>query len=96
MKLKARYDESIQSIELDEKSAQELWVATSLEGSDLTQDEKEKQIQDEWEIQFNRLEYNSWNKFDCLLISTKSHRYEDAGIVDAGDSASLFLNIKIQ
>ncbi len=64
MKLRVRYDNSIQTIDLDEAATQELWVSLSLEGEELTQGEREKLIQDAWEERFNRPDYNSWHKFD--------------------------------
>lgn len=64
MKLKVRYDENVQTIDLDAAATQELWVSLSLEGDDLKQDDKERLIQEEFEKQFNRPDYNSWHKFD--------------------------------
>ena len=59
MKLKVRYEESVQTINLDAEATEELWVSLSLEGCDLTQEEKERLIQEEWEKQFNRPDYNN-------------------------------------
>ena len=43
MKLKVRYENEFQTIELDAKSMDEMWVSLSLEdGENLTQEEKEK------------------------------------------------------
>ena len=64
MKLKVRYDESVQTIDLDAEATEQLWVSLSLEGEDLTQKERERMIQDAFEEQFNRPDYNSWHKFD--------------------------------
>lgn len=62
MKLKIRYE---QKYEILEVSSEEMWVSLSLEGGeDLTQEEKETLIQDAFEEQFNKLEYNNWHKFD--------------------------------
>lgn len=64
MRLKIRYENEYQSITLDAEATEELWVSLSLEGDGLTQEEKEKMIQDTWEERFNRPDYNCWHKFD--------------------------------
>ena len=65
MKLKVRYENEFQTIELDAKSMDEMWVSLSLEdGENLTQEEKENMIQDAFEEMFNKPEYNNWHKFD--------------------------------
>ena len=63
MKLKIRYENEYQTITLDAETTEELWVSLSLEGEGLSQDEREKLIQEEWEKQFNRPDYNCWHKF---------------------------------
>lgn len=64
MRLKIRYENEYQTITLDAEATEELWVSLSLEGEGLTQEEKEKLIQDTWEERFNRPDYNCWHKFD--------------------------------
>ncbi len=65
MKLKVRYENKFQTIELDAKSMDKMWVSLSLESDDnLTQEEKEMMIQEVFEKKFNKPEYNSWHKFD--------------------------------
>ena len=64
MKLKIRYENEMQILELDSAATEELWVSLSLEGEGLTQEEKEKMIQDAWGEHFNRPDYNCWHKFD--------------------------------
>ena len=44
MKLQFRYDESVQTFDLDTKATEELWISLSLEGEGLTDSEKEKMI----------------------------------------------------
>lgn len=58
MKLKIRYENEIQTIELDTKATEEMWVSLSLEGEGLSQKEKEVLIQKEWNEQFNKKDYN--------------------------------------
>lgn len=45
MKLKIRYKNEIQTIELDAKATEEMWVSLSLEGEGLSQKEKVVLIQ---------------------------------------------------
>ena len=64
MKLEIRYDNTVQNIDLDAEETEQLWVSLSLEGEGLTQAQREKMIQDEWNEQYNKPDYNSWHKFD--------------------------------
>lgn len=63
MKLKIRYENEFQTIELDAKATEEMWVTLSIETDGVvTQDEKEQLIQEEWDKQFNRPEYNVYHR----------------------------------
>ena len=65
MKLKIRYENDFQTIELDAKATDEMWVSLSLDcNEDITQEEKERLIQNAWDEQYNKPEYNNWHKFD--------------------------------
>lgn len=62
MKIKMRYDNTYQTLEVD---AEKMWVSLSLEaGTNITQEEKEQLIQDKVEEIYNKPEYNSWHKLD--------------------------------
>lgn len=62
MKLKIRYENKYQILEVN---SDDMWVSLSLEcDENLTQEEKEAMIQETFEEQFNRPEYNSWHKFN--------------------------------
>lgn len=62
MKLKIRYEEKYETVEVD---SEEMWISLSLEGGEnLTQEEKEAIIQDAFEEEFNKPEYNNWHKFN--------------------------------
>ena len=67
IKLRIRYDETVQTLDLDEKTTEQLWVSLSLEGEGLSDSEREQKIQAAFDIQYNRPEYNSWHKFDRQL-----------------------------
>lgn len=62
MKIKVRYENAYQTLEVD---TEEMWVGLSLESDmELTQEDKETFIQEAFENQFNKPEYNNWHKFD--------------------------------
>lgn len=65
MKLKIRYDEAYQVLDLDEKATEQLWVSLDLDGGEaLSQEEREKRIQEAFDAKYNRPEYNSWRKLN--------------------------------
>lgn len=64
MKLKIRYENEYQTLNLDEASTDELWVTLSLEGEGISKADKEQMIQEAWEERFNKPDYNNWHKFD--------------------------------
>ena len=93
MKLKVRYDESVQTIDLDAEATEQLWVSLSLEGEDLTQKERERMIQDAFEEQFNRPDYNSWHKFDRHRGYSKAQPGKDDGEDDVDTSEPLMSEV---
>ena len=64
MKLRIRYDEKWQVLELDTGDIDKLWISLDLEDENLTQEEKEARIQEAFEEQFNKPEYNNMHQFD--------------------------------
>ena len=64
MKLRIRYDEEIQEIEIDANDIDKLWISLSLDDEELTIGEKEGRIQKAFDEQFNRPEYNSFHGFE--------------------------------
>lgn len=85
MKLKIRYENGYQTIELDEKSTQEMWVRFGFEDEKTEQGEKERRIQEVFDEQFNRPEYNNWHKFDRHRGYSKAQHGKDS-IEDEIDS----------
>lgn len=63
MKLKIRYENEMQILELDSAATEQLWVSLFLEGEGLSQEEREQRIQDAFDEQYNRSDYNCWHKF---------------------------------
>lgn len=66
MKLKIRYENVIQTVELDAEDTQKLWVTLSIDAdvNAVTSEEKEQLIQKAWNEEYNKPDYNNWHKFD--------------------------------
>ncbi len=63
MKLKIRYENEYQEVELDEKAMNGMYVTLGIEEDpDASQEENETRIQEEFEAKFNKPEYNNWHK----------------------------------
>lgn len=62
MKLKIRFDKYFQSIELNEKETEEMWISLSIEEECDSQEEKERLIQEKFDEEFNKPEFNNWRK----------------------------------
>ena len=55
MKLKIRYEQEYQTIELDTEATEQLWVSLSLdEGEGLSNEEREQRIQDAFNEGYNK------------------------------------------
>ena len=76
MKLNVRYDEIWEVFELNDKDTEGLWISLDLEGEGLSKEEKEEKIQEAFDEQFNRPDYNSMHKFDRHR-GYSSSRFED-------------------
>ena len=63
MLLKVRYEDKITGLEITCKDVEKLIVLFSIDKK-LGQIEKEKQIQEAFNVNFNRSEYNNWHKFN--------------------------------
>lgn len=93
MKLKIRYDNAYQTVELDAEATEQLWISLSLVGDGLSQEEREKMIQDEWEERFNKPDYNSWHKFDRHRGYSKAQPGKDEDDEDVVTSESLMKEV---
>ena len=88
MKLKIRYEDEFQTIELDAEATEKMWVSLSLEcDDDMTQEEKEKRIQNEWNEQFNKPEYNIYHRETRHLGDAKFRNKE--GVVEVNTDEAL-------
>ncbi len=62
MKLKIRYENTVQTLEV---GLEEMWVMLSLTGEEgMSGEEREKAVQKAMDESFNRPEYNNWRKFN--------------------------------
>lgn len=63
MKLKIRYENEYQEVELDEKATKGMYVTLSIvENPDASKEENEERIQVAFDEQFNKPEYNVWHR----------------------------------
>lgn len=92
MKLKIRYEDEFQTIELDAEATEKMWVSLSLEcDDDMTQEEKEKRIQTEWNEQFNKPEYNIYHRETRHLGDAKFRNKE--GVVEVNTDEALIRKV---
>lgn len=83
MKLRIRYENEYQVIELDEKAANRLWISLSLTGGeDMTKEEKEQRIQEAWHEHFNKSDYNCFHKFDRHRGNSKAQPNDETDGLD--------------
>ncbi len=90
MKLKIRYEDTYQSIELGEKEIEELWFSLELESSEeLTCEELEKLIQEAFDERYNKPEYNCWHKHNRHIGFSKAMPGKDDTEEDVDSSEPL-------
>lgn len=89
MKLNIWYDGYKETIiELNAEETEGLWVSLSLEGDEeMSQEEKERKIQEAFDEKFNKPDYNSWHKHRRHTGLSKSQYTEDREMsgTDAAD-----------
>lgn len=94
MKLRIRYDEAYQVLDLDEKATEQLWVSLDLDGGEgLTQAEREKRIQEAFDAKYNRPEYNNWRKLNRHRGETKAKPSKDETEDDVDTSEPLMSEV---
>lgn len=73
MTLRIRYENVMQTLELDDAATQALWVSLSLDEQPPEEDapdmplsklDREARIQQAFDVQFNRPDYNAWHRHD--------------------------------
>ena len=88
MKLKIRYEQEFQTIELDTEATKQLWVSLSLEDEEgLSEKDREQRIQDAFDEQFNKPEYNIWHRETRHIDPTPKRKRMDgrAGYIQANE-----------
>lgn len=92
MKLKIRYKNEMQILELDSAATEQLWVSLSLEGEGLSQEEREQRIQDAFDEQYNRPEYNIWHRETRHIDPTPKRKHMDGrrGYIQADPDDAAF------
>ena len=94
MKLKIRYDEAYQLLDLDEQATEQLWVSLDLDGGEaLSQEEREKRIQEAFDAKYNRPEYNSWRKLNRHRGESKAKPGKDETEDDVDTSEPLMSEV---
>ena len=83
MKIKMRYENAYQTIEVETTElAEGLNISISVDESE---EDYEKRIQEEIEVQFNRPDYNSWHKFDRHRGNSKAQLNDEADGLDVSE-----------
>ena len=87
MKLRIRYENDFQTIELDAKATDEMWVSLSLDcDEDMPQEEKEKLIQYSFDEQYNKPEYNICHRETRHLEDAKMRNKEGVEEVNTDEA----------
>lgn len=90
MRFSVRYEEKIQTIELNDEETEQMWVSLSLVGEGLSKSNKECLIQDAFNDKYNKPEYNNWHKFDRHRGMPKKPFRKDGESEDATDHMDYF------
>lgn len=92
MKLKIRYENEMQTIELDDTATEQLWVSLSLEGEEIPEEERERMIQFAFDLKFNRPEYNCWHRETRYIDPSPKCRLMDGsrGLIRGDEESSGF------
>ena len=99
MKIKIRYENEYQTLEVETMEL-ERWLNIAI-SEDESQEDYEKRIQEEIEVQFNRPDYNSWHKHNRHMGNVKIKNKEgevevnteEAIMAKAKDTSASFKSI---
>ena len=94
MILKTRYEGKYQTLELNAIETEQLWVSLNLSGVGLSQEERERLIQETWEKQFNHPEYNNYHKHFRRTLGLDYFDYEGELFVDDTENPSTILEME--
>jgi arylsulfatase A-like enzyme len=85
MRLSVRYENKFQTIELSEKEVEEMWISLSLEGEEVPKSHKEQLIQNAFNEEYNKPEYNNWHKFDRHWGYSKAKPNDEGEEIDTSE-----------
>jgi arylsulfatase A-like enzyme len=85
MRLSVRYENKFQTIELNEKEVEEMWISLSLEGEEVPKSQKEQLIQNAFNEEYNKPEYNNWHKFDRHWGYSKAKPNDEGEEIDTSE-----------
>lgn len=85
MNLRIRYDEKFQTLVLDDDAAEEMWVSLGIEDEAATPAEKEKVLQEKFDVEYNRPDYNNWHKYWRHHGNSKAQPSEEEDEVDTSE-----------
>nr|DAT76000.1 MAG TPA: ECF sigma factor [Caudoviricetes sp.] len=83
MKIKMRYENAYQTIEVETVELEE-WLNISI-SVDESEVDYEKRIQKEVEVKFNRPDYNNWHQHDRHLGNSKSQTNDKTDEIDTAE-----------
>ena len=86
MKLKIRYENEVETIELDSNEVDEMWAFLSLESDAfMTLEQRQELIQHEFNEQFNKPDYNCFHKFNRHRGFSKAGASDEADTLDISE-----------
>lgn len=83
MIIKMRYDDKFQELEIDVVDAGK-WMNVSIDECE-SQEDFERKIQEQVDVQFNRPEYNNWHKFDRHRGFSKARPNDKTDEIDTSE-----------
>ena len=85
MKIKVRYENEYQTLEVENMKLEQ-WLNISI-SEEISQEDYEKRIQDVIEERFNRPDYNSWHKHTCQTGNAKMKNKE--GVIEVNTEEAI-------
>lgn len=64
MRLRVVYEDEAQYLEINDEATAQLTVSLGVDVTGATQEEKEQMVQEAFNVQFNRPDYNNWHKME--------------------------------
>ena len=84
MRLKVVYENKAQCLEINDEAMTQLTVCLGINASNVTDEEKEQMVQEAFDAQFNRPDYNNWHKMDRHWGNPDTHGGTDEKDYNSG------------